>query len=289
MGRPDALDAGARAARPITPSEVPGAIDVYRSHVLSLLRPIWWAALSTPSTLWLRGLAVPPFIFFSIYMHVPDNRVLPWVCGAIAALIVPLLVGGFVLLQLHLIARKGTDKDLSEEKLLGYFSDQGWGKGSRFFVVTEGDLARRAAKQAAAVGSKEAPAGEGEGDKAEAEEEEQPLLGGSGVGEVRGGAGQVLGCLGLANRAGGQGELLYFAVRPGLDNAEVVEDALLTAAVAAARKAGCFDSVHIKLNCAEGALLDAVERAGLGLPQPIRINAWFHATRLMLNLRGGRR
>lgn len=111
----------------------------------------------------------------------------------------------------HTIA---SNPDLSEDKLLGYFSDQGWGKGSRFFVVTEGDLAKRAAKQAAAAaaaaaGSKEG-APEGEGDNAGAEGEEQPLLGG---GEGRGGSGQVLGCLGLANRAGGQGELLYFAVR----------------------------------------------------------------------------
>lgn len=82
MGRPDTVDAGVRAARPITQSDVPGAIDVYRSHILSLLRPIWWAALSTPSTLWLRGLAVPPFIFFSVYMHVTDNPVLPWVVSS---------------------------------------------------------------------------------------------------------------------------------------------------------------------------------------------------------------
>ncbi|KAG2453477.1 hypothetical protein HYH02_001698 [Chlamydomonas schloesseri] len=287
MGRLQAQDSGVRAARPITQSEVTETIEVYRSHVLSLLRPIWWAALSTPSTLWLRGLAVPPFIFFSIYMHTADGRgILPWVGGALAALVVPLLVGGFVLLQLHLIARKGTDKDLSEQKLMGYFSDQGWGKGSRFFVVTEADLARRAAKQAATASSKEVKDGEAEEveeEAPEAEPEEKPLLASGGAG------GQVLGCLGLANRSGGQGELLYFAVSPGLANAEVVEDALLTAAVAAARKAGCFDSVFIKLNCAETRLLDAVDRAGFGFPQPIRINAWFHATRLMLNVRGGRR
>ncbi|GLC37829.1 hypothetical protein PLESTM_000652400 [Pleodorina starrii] len=97
-------------------------------------------------------------------------------------------------------------------------------------------------------------------------------------------AGRVLGCVGVRNRTGGQAELTYLAVRPVLPDRDELADALLAAAVPHARRAG-FAELVVKLNSAEVALLGAVRRAGFGREQLSRINAWFQAHRLTMNLK----
>ncbi|KXZ52789.1 hypothetical protein GPECTOR_8g177 [Gonium pectorale] len=105
------------------------------------------------------------------------------------------------------------------------------------------------------------------------------------VGEPRGG--RLDGCVGLKTRTGGQAELVYFAVRPGVPDPPGIADALLDAAISHARQSS-FSEVVVKLNSAEAGLVNAVKVAGFGDQQLVRINAWFHAYRMILKLRRGR-
>lgn len=84
-------------------------------------------------------------------------------------------------LHYQVILKKAMKVDLGP-RLAPYYSDAGWGAGSRFFV------ARRAA----------GPDGEGSS------------TGGGGAG---GGSGQALCCVGVRNRKHGSAELMYMAVR----------------------------------------------------------------------------
>ncbi len=94
-----------------------------------------------------------------------------------------LLYGMATIPDLHyqIIIKKAMKVDLGP-RLAPYYSDAGWGSGSRFFV------ARRAA----------GPDGEG---------------GSSSGGGPGGGSGQALCCVGVRNRKHGSAELMYMAVR----------------------------------------------------------------------------
>ncbi|KAG2498868.1 hypothetical protein HYH03_003060 [Edaphochlamys debaryana] len=239
-------------------SVVAQAVEVYRAHVASQLLPILGSALRTPSSLWIRGSLLPLFFFYLTYR---PASLTPYIVAVCVTPLVVIVVAVFIRVQLTILQRKATESDLSVSKLPGYFSDQGWGKDSRFFVALEPSPG--AAKEG--------------GD------------GGAG-GKAAAARGRVLGCVGVRNRSGGQAELMYFCTRPGLDDVAEVADALLDSAVTHARKAG-FADVIIKINSAETALLDAARRADLdsSSEQLIPINAWFRAYRLQCSLKKGRR
>ncbi|GIL46912.1 hypothetical protein Vafri_3775 [Volvox africanus] len=109
-------------------SDVPAIIGLYRAYIFSLVRPILGKALWTPSSLWIRGLLLPIFAFYISYQ--PQSLV-PWAVALATLASVPVIVAGFIYLQLYLIIRKGTENDLSD-KLPEYYSES----GSRFFVIS---------------------------------------------------------------------------------------------------------------------------------------------------------
>ncbi|GFR43960.1 hypothetical protein Agub_g5103 [Astrephomene gubernaculifera] len=74
--------------RQVTDNDVSAVIDTYRAHTFSLLLPILRVAITTPSSLWIRGALIPVFAAFVTYQ---PNSIAPYIVGCIALLLVPLL------------------------------------------------------------------------------------------------------------------------------------------------------------------------------------------------------
>ncbi|PNH12794.1 hypothetical protein TSOC_000253 [Tetrabaena socialis] len=119
---------------PTTQSVHEGIIAAYGSHIASLTFPVWRAAITTPSQLWLRMLIIPVFAAAFTWDRSP---LLAISAAAIALAVVPLLVGFFIRIQLSALTKKGLDNDLQPHTLAAHYSDDGHGHGSRFFYLPD--------------------------------------------------------------------------------------------------------------------------------------------------------